>query len=629
MERDLQSLVRGRRHPTDLALDTVAELLKLTTYEKEYVRLCVAAAYEGFGTHVFSLFSQPSRASQALRHILEAPDEHTVRAMLRPGSALLRSGLLDMGFRVHSPGDLEELLRISAHGLLVLASGARTAAKLAAVILRELATREEPGLRWPHLNAHTGVLRQLLMTCLSKRQRGINVLLYGEPGTGKTQFAAQLVRQCGAKGYAVAETNPDGDSASRNERLSSLMLTQLFAGAGQSVVVLDEAEDIFQHDYNNPVSRIFSKSEGGKAWINGLLENNTNPVIWISNRIDHLDPSYLRRFTYCLEFPRTPRGVRRDIAKAHLAAVGCSESVIDAAARDPHISPGLLASAARFVSMAELPPPEVGNAVQNMLGSMIKALGHRPRSGVPPRATQFHTRFLNAKGPVTPDAIIAGMARLGRGRLLLNGPPGTGKTQLAAEIATRLGRELVYRTASDINSMWFGESERNVARMFEDCDPAGEVLLLDEADTLLAARDGAGHRADMAVTAEFLRQVEAFQGVFVGATNFGRSIDGALLRRFEFRLELQALTTVQRLDLFANVALDWDPTGTDSRPLLDAKVEAELARLDLLTPGDFANVVRRIHALDLHLEPSGWVEELRMEHETKPGAQRTTIGFTS
>jgi transitional endoplasmic reticulum ATPase len=107
--------------------------------------------------------------------------------------------------------------------------------------------------------------------------------------------------------------------------------------------------------------------------------------------------------------------------------------------------------------------------------------------------------------------------------------------------------------------MWFGESERNVARMFDECDASGEVLFLDEADTLMTSRNNANHRPEVAVTAEFLRQVELFQGVFVCATNFGGEIDAALMRRFEFRLQLLALSLPQRLDLFANVALGWDP----------------------------------------------------------------------
>lgn len=63
--------------------------------------------------------------------------------------------------------------------------------------------------------------------------------------------------------------------------------------------------------------------------------------------------------------------------------------------------------------------------------------------------------------------------------------PGTGKTQFAAALARDLGRRLAVRTASDIHSKWYGQSEANVAQMFHACDPRSEMLLLDEAEVLL------------------------------------------------------------------------------------------------------------------------------------------------
>ncbi|WP_411024248.1 AAA family ATPase, partial [Salmonella sp. s58758] len=93
---------------------------------------------------------------------------------------------------------------------------------------------------------------------------------------------------------------------------------------------------------------------------------------------------------------------------------------------------------------------------------------------------------------------------------LFAGPPGTGKTQFAAELAQQLERKLVVKTASDILSKWYGESERNVATMFRDCDPQEELLFLDEGDVLLSDRGRSEQRVDRGVTAEFLRWLEQF-----------------------------------------------------------------------------------------------------------------------
>lgn len=627
LEERLAKLAQCVRAKSDVRIDLLASLIGLTEMECNFLRLCSAVNQSPVGSGAFSVARGPVRLVQAIKVALQARHEHDVRSMLSDNSRIARSGLLDndpMSFRV----DLEDALRLSRQAILLLESPAHDLHCMASVVLREITPATPEDLSWPHLEERMQLVRRIVKHAARHRERGVNILLYGEPGTGKTQFAARLIESLGARGFVVADVDKDGAAASRAERLASLMLTQLFAPAGRSVVLLDEAEDIFQAEYHNPMARAMGKRDDGKSWMNHLLEDNAHPVIWISNRIDHIDPAHLRRFTYCIEFPRTPRGVRRVIARTHLAPAGCTTEFIDEVACEPLVSPALLASAARVVQMAggAGEAGDVDGTARLVLGDMVKAIGGKPKSPVPERTTRFDTAYLNVKGPIPVDAVLAGMRRSARGRLLLSGPPGTGKTQLAAEVAQRLGRELVYRTASDINSMWYGQSERNVARLFEECDAAAEVLFLDEADTLMGSREGASHRADVAVTAEFLRQVEAFKGVFICATNFQAQLDPALLRRFEFRLEMQALSREQRTAMFCECALDWNPEACE-QPVIDSAVARRLDGLDALTPGDFACVVRRLSSLELKLDAAGFLEELEGEHAAKLGAGGARIGF--
>jgi len=626
LQADLDALVAASRMPHDTNLELLCNLLQLAPAERDFLALAAAVHASTIGSAPFTSVSGHARLLRGLQAALGGLGEQEVRTMVRRGSPLLRSGLLDPKTFLQ-PCDLEDLLRLSRMGMRLLASRANSLEAMAALVLQQMHSSQGGQLQWPHLEDRTRMLQPLLAQALAARESGVNILLYGGPGTGKTQFAARLIERTGALGFSVRDMDADGDPASREERLASLLLTQVFAPVGRSIVVLDEAEDIFQGEYNNPFGRMFGHKDESKCWVNNLLESNARPVIWISNRIDHLDPAYVRRFTYCLEFPSTPRRVREAVARAHLEPVGCSSALVDVVAAQTKVSPAMVASAARFTRLAQLQRSQADDGVRIMLGDMLKALGSRIQASVPERSTRFDLRYLNTSGLVTPEAVIGGLERTGRGRLLLSGPPGTGKTQLAAEVARRLGRELVYRTASDINSMWFGESERNVARMFEECDADGEVLFLDEADTLLGAREGSGHRAEVAVTSEFLRQVEAFRGVFVCATNFRGHLDAALLRRFEYRLELQTLAIAQRRALFCETALGWDGADTAALPSLDAQVVARLDRLERLTPGDFANVVRRVRSLQLQPDSAGWLDELEAEHSTKPGAARGGIGF--
>ncbi|MBU2410525.1 MAG: AAA family ATPase, partial [Gammaproteobacteria bacterium] len=394
-----------------------------------------------------------------------------------------------------------------------------------------------------------------------------------------------------------------------------------------SVLVLDEAEDIFRSDYTSPLQRVMGAQEDSKAWMNQRLESNRVPVIWISNQIEHIDPAYLRRFTYCLEFPVPPREQRRDIARTHLAPIGASDRLIEEAAAHATLPAALLASAARFATLSGAGAERVDGAVRLMLADQLKAMGQPFRHSVVDCSTRFDLAYLHVAGSVQPAPMISGLARIGRGSVLLAGPPGTGKTQLASRIARELGRDLVYRTAADINSNWYGESERNVAELFTQCDPRGEVLFLDEADTLLGDRGTTTHRADRAVTAEFLRRVEAFDGVFICATNHASAFDAALMRRFVFRLELLPLTAVQREALFREcIGAAGGGAAIDDSPLQDMP-RGRLQQLDRLTPGDFANVGKRFAALGLAGGVDAWITELEAEHRAKPNSARSAIGF--
>nr|WP_256735108.1 ATP-binding protein [Variovorax sp. dw_954] len=482
-------------------------------------------------------------------------------------------------------------------------------------------------LAWPHLGQRTSLLQGVLRSALRHGEPGVNILIYGAPGTGKTEYARQLVQEAEAQGFGIDDTDSQQRPASRDERLGSLRLSEIFAPQGHSVLVLDEAEDIFQSDYTSPLRRLMGHREESKSWMNQRLESNRIPVIWISNQIDHIDPAYLRRFTYCLEFLVPPRAQRREIAREHLSHVGASDRLIDRAAGHPTLPAAVLASAARFATLSGAAPAQVDNAIGQMLADHLQAMGQPFKAAVVDSATRFDLAYLNVNGKTQPAPLIAGLAKLGRGSVLLCGAPGTGKTQLASEIARALGRDLIYRTAADINSKWYGESERNVADLFTQCDPQGEVLFLDEADTLLGDRSSTGHRADQAVTAEFLRRVEAFEGVFICATNHANAFDPALMRRFVFRLELLPLAHHQREALFIE-CLRGSSSQQDvvANPPLATQL-ARLRRLDQLTPGDFANVFRRFEALGVSADVSNWLDELEAEHHAKPQSSRGAMGF--
>ena len=115
------------------------------------------------------------------------------------------------------------------------------------------------------------------------------------------------------------------------------------------------------------------------------------------------------------------------------------------------------------------------------------------------------------------------------------GPPGTGKTICAEAIAHALGRKLLVVNYAEVESMWAGETPKNVAGLFRAAAEQGAVLFFDEADAI-AARRSAGtalpqQREANTTVNVLLRELEGFNGVVIFATNLAANFDPAFERR--------------------------------------------------------------------------------------------------
>ncbi|MEO7217637.1 MAG: ATP-binding protein [Gemmatimonadaceae bacterium] len=116
------------------------------------------------------------------------------------------------------------------------------------------------------------------------------------------------------------------------------------------------------------------------------------------------------------------------------------------------------------------------------------------------------------------------------------GPPGTGKTICAEAIAQALGRRLLVVRYAEMESMWAGETPKNVAAVFRVADEQGAVLFFDEADAIAARRSSSSsmqpmQRESNTIVNVLLRELEAFNGVVIFATNLAANFDPAFERR--------------------------------------------------------------------------------------------------
>ncbi len=123
--------------------------------------------------------------------------------------------------------------------------------------------------------------------------------------------------------------------------------------------------------------------------------------------------------------------------------------------------------------------------------------------------------------------------------VLFQGPPGTGKSMVAGVIAGELGLDLYRVDLSRIMSKWIGETERNLASVFDAAEDGQAVILFDEADSLFSKRTEVRTSVDRYANLEvnyLLQRLDSFEGIAILTTNFGGSIDKAFQRRMSQRL---------------------------------------------------------------------------------------------
>ncbi len=145
-------------------------------------------------------------------------------------------------------------------------------------------------------------------------------------------------------------------------------------------------------------------------------------------------------------------------------------------------------------------------------------------------------------------------------RIIFYGNPGTGKTMTAYSLAKSLKRQVLSFDCSKILSMYVGESEKNVRKIFDTYKDLTQktktepILFLDEADQFLGSRSsGVTSGADQMhnqMQNIFLEQIESFEGVLIATTNLLENIDAAFSRRFNYKIEFKKPNKAQRKKLW-------------------------------------------------------------------------------
>lgn len=169
-------------------------------------------------------------------------------------------------------------------------------------------------------------------------------------------------------------------------------------------------------------------------------------------------------------------------------------------------------------------------------------------------------------------------------RIIFYGPAGTGKTMTALALAKSLKKQVLSFDCSKILSMYVGESEKNVRKIFDTykelCNKTRSepVLLLNEADQFLSSRTASATQGSDKMHNQmqniFLEQIERFDGLLIATTNLLENIDKAFSRRFNYKLEFAKPNQKQREQIWRNMI----PTNL---PIEDGFSVEALSKFDL------------------------------------------------
>ena len=406
------------------------------------------------------------------------------------------------------------------------------------------------------------------------------LLLYGPPGTGKTLIAKKLSEtiQCAFFPLNLAQLKAGyiGQSGQKVRELWQQALIE-----PQAVIFVDECESVFgrrgsatSDSFTEEIVQTFLSE-----W-DGFAKQRTVWVVGATNRRDLIDEAIRSRFgeEIAIELPKAPQ--RFAILARELREKGLSSQLPPEAEELTQGMSGrdLENIAGRLARQHRSNDPIPKALLENILGKKRKQqstvtdnLATWERLVLPPSVmkTLKHTAHILAHAESFAQQNIA----IPRG-IILHGPPGTGKTQIARTLARESGLAFVGASTTDLKANFLGQSANKVRELFERARSMSPcILFVDELDVVAPPRVQSTHDAlTKEIVGQLLQELDGIkssdQTVFLlAATNYLDEIDTAVLSRFPTRIAIDLPDQTARLAILKQL-LDDKPSKLDEQEYL-------------------------------------------------------------
>ena len=374
------------------------------------------------------------------------------------------------------------------------------------------------------------LLQKIIKNAVKQKKKGVNILLAGFSGSGKTTMAHALAAESGCSLYEVATDSLERE-ISREDRLADFNTkSNILKRIPNSCILFDEAEDIFNRGFT-------AEGKSSKSYLNRLLENNSVPTIYTSNSIGDVDVAFMRRMNYILEMPSLTNEQKYKLWQRILKKNGLKvkKAKVEELSQSYDVQPALIANAVETTKLVDGDDDTFNDVLESIAKVVTKKIDVKKNKDFD--ESQYCIDIVNTDTDIEEltDKLIK-TKRLDFS-MCLSGASGCGKSHWAKKLLTAMGIEYIMFHPSDILSKWVGDNEQNLKNYFEQARQKKCALIIDEADSFVSERTLATHSWERSIVNEFLVQMESFKYPLICTTNLMDIMDSASYRRFLIKVK--------------------------------------------------------------------------------------------